>query len=104
MKWMFAHAHPLFFSELRRLAQNRIRHTDLADVMQQRTKLQRLHIFTAQTVFASESQTVSDHAFRVTMSFRVSGFECSSQRLECGAVGAFERIQGFIEFDGSLFD
>src|SRR5215510_16246790 len=98
---MLAHAYPLFFRELRRLAQDRIRHADLADVVQQRSKLQRLHLFTFQSVLTSESQTVADHAFRVSVSFRVSGFECRSQRFERGAISAFQRVQSTIELGGA---
>jgi hypothetical protein len=51
---MLAHAFPLFFGELRRLSQNGIRHADLSDVVQQRSKLEPLHLFTVESVFAAQ--------------------------------------------------
>src|ERR1043166_1119497 len=101
---MFAHSPPFFFRKLRRLSQERVRHSNLADVVQQRSEFQRLHLIAVQSILASESQTVTDHALRVPVSFRVARFECRSQRLECRTISAFQRIQSTIEFGGALFN
>ena len=75
MQRMFAHSHPLFFSQLCGLAQNEVGHANLSDVMQKRTKLQRLHLFRMQAILAAQTQTVGNYAFRMSMSLGVSGLQ-----------------------------
>ena len=93
-----------FFGQLCRLAQDRIRHTNLADVVQQRAKLQRLHLFTTQSVLTSQSQTVTDNSFRMAVRFLVACFECGGQRFQRRAISVFQRVERAVEFGGSLFD
>ena len=90
MHRMFAHAYPLFFGELRRLAQDRIRHADLADVVQQRSKLERLHLFAVQAILASQAQTVTQRLVPSGRAFRVARFERGGQRFQRRAIRTFE--------------
>src|SRR6185312_5666621 len=79
MQRVFAHAYPLFFSKFCRLPQNRIRHANLADVMQQRTKLECRHLLAVESTLAAQSQTVCYDSFRVTMRLGIASLEGCSQ-------------------------
>jgi hypothetical protein len=89
---MFSHQHPLVFGQLRGFAQNQIRHAYLSDVMQQRTEFQRLHPRRIETVFPSQTQTVGDHPFGVTMRFLVPRLQSSGQCFQGRAISIFEGI------------
>src|ERR1041385_878061 len=104
MQWMLAHALPFFISKFGGLAQNRVGHANLSDVMQQRSEFQRLHLHARETVFAAKSQTEGDHPFRVTMRLCVSGFQRRSQGLQSRAISILERAKRFIQFGGALCD
>src|SRR6266404_1204221 len=79
---MFAHANPFFIGQLGRLAQDRIGNANLADVVKQRTKLERFHFRSAQSVFATKPQTESHDPLRMPVSLRVASFKRSRQCLQ----------------------
>ena len=87
---MFAHQYPFFRSQLRRLAQDQIRHANLSNVMKQRSKLKRLHALAVQTILSSQTQTVADHSLRMSVRFQVSGFERGGQRFQCRSISIFQ--------------
>src|SRR6266404_7791543 len=75
MHWMFAHPDPLLIRQFRGFPQDSVRYADLADVVQQRAELQGFHLRRAQTIFASQSETESHHAFRMSVRFGIARLE-----------------------------
>ena len=62
MQRMLPHMLPFFFRQLRRLAEDGIRHANLSNVMKQRTKLECFHLWTSESVLPAQAQTEGHNA------------------------------------------
>ena len=79
---MFAHPHPFLVSQLGRLAQDCIGHANLANVVQQRSELQRLHVAARQAILTTQPQTECNYPLRMAMRFGIACFQRGRQRLQ----------------------
>src|SRR5207248_11727297 len=91
------HPDPLLLRQRRGLAQYRVGHPDLADVVEERAELQRARLLAAQAEFAPEPEAEADYPLRVSVRLGVARFERGCERLERGAVGVFERTEGAVQ-------
>src|SRR5947209_14929893 len=95
---VLSHLEPLGLVERRGLAKDRVGHSDLSDVVEERAELERDRLLRAESEFASQSEAEGDDALRVAARLRVALVERCRQRLERRAVCVFERAQRLVQF------
>src|SRR5205085_12027727 len=91
-RWMLAHALPLALVQRGRLAQDRVGNTDLADVVQERTKLKRAQVCVRHTNLMPKAQGETDDALGMSVRLAVARFKRGGERLQGRAVRVCERI------------
>src|SRR5205823_11173914 len=66
MQRVLAHLTPFFFRQRRGLAQDGVRHPDLADVVEERAEFERARLLAAEAEFAPEAEAEADDPLRVS--------------------------------------
>src|SRR5205085_4033099 len=98
------HPDPLLLRQRRGLAQYRVGHPDLADVVEERAEFERARLLAAEAEFAPEAEAEADDPLRVSGGLGVARLQGLDERLERRAVGVFERTEGAVQLRRAPLD